>query len=199
MKVFIVGMPQSGRTTVAKALSQLNGYCYVDAASWIRSSFREKKDKELQQHYQDEYHSWLLKRLKNTPNMIVDNVNNSISSYIEGENFIIDGIFSPQDFVSLFDFKKDIVVFLNRTNNQSEYKDYENIGVSVLRDYCFWLSSAELLDKDNWYEYNFNIPGTASNEVKTLGHKNSVFIVKSIAGVINHLQNRLVNLRAPQS
>jgi hypothetical protein len=87
---------------------------------------------------------------------------------------------------------EDFIVFLNRTNNEVDLKDYENIGVSVMRDYCFWLSSANNLDKNNWFEYNFNIPGEESDWVKSLGHKNSVFIVKSINKVISHLKERLL-------
>lgn len=195
-------MPESGRTTVAKAISQNENYCYIDATSWVRSTFREPKDKELPQQYQDELHSWVLNRLKINPQIIIDNVHDAISTYSKlskEQHFVIDGLFSPKDFSQLFDYNQDIVVFVNRTNNQSEYKDYENIGVSVIRDYCFWLSSAECLPKQRWIEYNFTIPGSESGVVKTLGHKNSVFIVRSINTAIAHLHEQLINLLAHQS
>ena len=40
MKIFIVGMPQSGRTTVAKALAQSKDYQYIDATSWVKGLFQ---------------------------------------------------------------------------------------------------------------------------------------------------------------
>jgi hypothetical protein len=72
--------------------------------------------------------------------------------------------------------------------------DHENIGVSVIRDYCFWLSSASLINKSNWLEYNFRIPGEDSEFIKNLGSKNSVFIVKSIKKAISHLKEKLNDL-----
>jgi hypothetical protein len=105
--------------------------------------------------------------------------------------YIIDGILSPKDFTALFDYREDIVVFLNRTDNLHEYRDHENIGTSVIRDYCFWMSAAGVLIKDRWLEYNFKIPGENSDFVKAMGAQNSVFIVKSIERVISHLTERL--------
>jgi adenylate kinase family enzyme len=204
MKIFVIGMPESGRTTVAKELCQLKNHLYIDASSWTKSTFRDQLPNEHDQQYQDELHYWINNRIKLDPNLIISNVNNSINGYNwESKSsdlvFVIDGISSPRDFISLFDFNKDLVVFLNRTGNQSEYKDYESIGVSVMRDYCFWLASADLISKENWHEYNFSIPGEDSDWIKPLGHKNSVFIVKSINRVISHLKEKLFNLQAPQS
>ena len=197
MKIFVVGMPQSGRTTVSKALCELKNFQYIDAVTWVRSTFREQKQGEHPQQYNDEYHSWLTNRMKLNPRLITDNVYDSIDAY--GNNaeddftFVIDGISSPRDLVQLFDYNKDMIIFLNRTNNSSDYKDYENIGVSVMRDFCFWMSSAELLPKDRWLEYNFAIPGEESDWVKPLGQKNSVFLVKSINKVISHLKEQIAN------
>lgn len=199
MKIFIIGMPGSGRTTVAKALSEHPDYRYIDASSWVKSTFREPRPGEPPQQYSDDLHSWFVNRLKLKPSIVSENVYDSIDSYgqfaDDAYRFVIDGVFSPRDFMSLFDYNKDVVVFLNRTNNSSEYKDYENIGVSVMRDYCFWLSSADLLTRDRWFEYNFAIPGDDSDAVKMLGHKNSVFIVRSPKRVISHLKEQLANVK----
>jgi len=199
MKIFIVGAPQSGRTTVAKALCQSKDYQYIEAVSWVRSTFREPKEGEYPQQYSDEFHAWFSQRLKINPNLITDNICNSINAYgkyaEDAYRFVIDGIQSPRDFVSIFDYNKDLVVFLNRTNNEAEYRDYQNIGVSVMRDYCFWLSSADLLPREQWLEYNFAIPGEDSDWIKPLGHKNSVFIVKSTKKVISHLQTHIDTLK----
>jgi adenylate kinase family enzyme len=196
MKIFVVGMPQSGRTTVSKALCELKDFQYIDAVSWVKSNFREQKQGEHPQQYADEYHTWYTNRMKVKPRFISDNVYDCIDAYgqfaEDAYTFVVDGISSPRDLMQLFDYNKDMIVFLNRTNNSADYKDYENIGVSVMRDYCFWLASADLLPKERWLEYNFAIPGDESDWVKQLGQKNSVFLVKNINKVISHLKEQLI-------
>jgi len=194
MKIFIVGMPFSGRTTVAKALAQELEYQYIDASSWLKATFRERAEGEHIQQFQDEYHNYITNRLKLNPYLSIDNVWDVIrSSDKKGEHTIIDGVANPKDFVHLFDMNEDVVVFLNRVDNVEEFKDSESIAVSVIRDYCFWMSSAGLLEKKRWMEYNFRIPGEDSAFVKKLGSKNNVYIAKSITRVISHLKEVLYN------
>jgi len=197
MKIFILGMPQSGRTTVAKALCMAEDYRYIDAYSWIRSMFREIKPGEKEGLYEDEYHNWFINRLKLKPEMIIDSVHDAMNAYNQDEKniFVIDGIRSPRDFLKLFDYNKDVVIFLNRTGNQAEYRDYEDVGLSAIRDCCFWMAATELLPKERWLEYNFSIPGEDSEFVKLLCHKNSVFIVRSINRVISHLKEKLKEIQ----
>jgi len=181
-------------------LAQSKDYQYIDATSWVKGLFREPFPGELTQQYSDEFHTWFTNRLKINPRFITDNIYDTMDAYgPDAEDkftFVIDGLSSPRDLMAMFDYNKDMIVFVNRTNNSEvEYKDYENIGVSLMRDYCFWLSSADLISKERWFEYNFTIPGEDSDWVKPLGHKNSVFIVKSTNRVISHLKEHLSKLR----
>lgn len=197
MKIFIIGLPQSGRTTIAKSLCQDKGFNYVDTFSWIRSNFRDIKPGEHPQQFEDEFHYWFIGRLKSNPRMIVDVIHSTMDSY-QGGNFVIDGLNSPKDFAELFDFNTDFVVFLNRTNNQDIIAhDYQNIGVSVVRDYCFWLSSAGLLPKSRWFEYNFKLSDEDSDSFKAMGSKNSVFMIRSFKKVIAHLKDTLKTFSLP--
>jgi hypothetical protein len=194
MKIFILGLPKSGRTTAAKAIAEqcnnLNdtSMYYINAVEWIKHTFRFQNEKETAQQYNDLYHEFLLNRIKNDPDMVLDNVYDTTDAYgIITSNWVIDGLFSPRDFCRLFDYNHDIVVFLNRTDYEVDAKDYEAVGVSVIRDYCFWLASGSLLSRDHWIEYNFKMNESDSQSVKMLGSKNSVYIVKSINRVISHL------------
>lgn len=197
MKVFIVGLPNSGRTTVAKALAEKEGSFYIDACSWVRNGFRKQADKEPDQKFQDEYFHYVSDLLKRYPDMVSDYIRDRVEDCIiespHTKIFVIDGLHSPKDIVSLFDYNEDYIVFLNRTDSDTDYKDYESIGVSVTRDYCYWLSSANLLNKERWLEFNFKIPGEDSNFIKVLGSKNTVMIVKSINKVISILDETLYN------
>lgn len=191
MKIFIVGLPQSGRTTIAKAVAEHFKARYIDAMSWVRSTFREKRPNEHHQRYEDEYDQFLNIRRMVNPWFITSHVYDLLKSHEEDKIFVIDGIASPRDFAELFDYRQDAVVFVNRTDGETECKDHEKIGVSVIRDFCLWMSSAGLLAKNRWLEYNFKIPGEDSDFVKELGAKNTVFIIRSINKVIPHLLDRL--------
>lgn len=195
MKIFIVGLPQSGRTTVSKALVEAHGYQYIDAMSWIRSTFRKINNDEHPQQYEDDYQQFLTRRMTINPCFISEYMHEMMEiSNKEDTIFVIDGLSSPRDFINLFDYRHDIVIFLNRTDNESEYRDHENIGTSVIRDYCFWMSAVGLIDKKRWMEYNFRIPGDDSDHVKAMGAQNSVFIVKSISRATSHLIDKIKEL-----
>lgn len=199
MNIFIIGAPQSCKTTVAKSLCQDNKFEYIDSSSWIKATFRPQKEQEHIQHYEEEYHHYLINRLKIDPNLGNKNISATMASYSYSYNFVIDGIITPKDFVHLFNYNNDVVVFLNRINNDAEFRDYENISVSVIRDYCFWLASIGLLEKKKWIEYNFKVPSEDSDDIKILGSKNSVYLVKSLNKVISHLQEKLLTLQDHQS
>lgn len=196
MKIFIIGIPYSGRTTVAKAVLQDEKHQYIDASSWVKSTFRDQEYGEHIQKYLESYHEYLTKRIQANPLFAVNNILDTMAAYNNTNVFIIDGINNPKDFVHLFDVNKDIVVFLNRTDNSEEFKDSESIAVSVIRDYCYWMSTAGLLSKNRWLEYNFKIPGEGSeiNLIKKMGTKNSVFISRSINNTITHLKKSLKEL-----
>lgn len=198
MNIFIIGLPNSGRTTAAKALVESGSYLYIDAVSWIRKTFRPINSSEHELEYEDEYHNYVNQMLSINPRVVSENIRlmmhiGDIDNKVE-RIFVIDGILSPQDFINLFDYRKDIVVFLNRIDNESDSKDHENIGMSVIRDYCFWMSSAGLIKKNHWLEYNFRINDDNSDFVKAMGARNSVFIVKSIKRVISHLTEKVKEL-----
>lgn len=183
MKIFIMGLPKSGRTTVARSLSEMNDFFYIDASIPAKRLFMDKfPEGKLRD---DDYHDLIIDTLK--VNRFYIDIVSGITAAYPNEIPVIDGIFSVKDFSYLFDPANDIVVFLNRLDNDVELRDYEDIALSVSRDYCFWLSSTNLLDKKRWFEFNFKMVCEDSPKIRTLGSKNTVFIVKTIERVTEHL------------
>lgn len=193
MNIFILGLPKSGRTTLAKKLAHKEGVHYIDAVSWVTSTFRNINNEEHESSYNEEVFNYISNRLKNNPDLYINNVK-EIQSIYKSNCFIIDGINSPHDLIKLFNYNTDYIIFLNRTDSNHEYKDHENIGISVIRDYCYWMAASNLLSKDKWLEFNFKINGEESNFVKTLGSKNTVYLVKNFNKIID-LINELVLLK----
>jgi len=179
MKIFLIGHSKSGKTMVAKSLTDfkhITGQLHFDMNSNLSS-----------EALKEDYKSILL----NKESFDLDYVNHVINSYHDN-NFVIDGISDPKVFISLFDYTKDMVVFLNRLDNDVNIEDYQNISLCIMRDYCFWLSAIGLLEKERWIEYNFRVPGEDSEVIKKLGSKNSVFVVKSLSKVIAHLKEIII-------
>ena len=187
-------MPESGRTTVAQSLCQNPNFVYVDASAWLKDSFRPQRDGEHPEQYHDAYHHWYLNRVKENKNLIVEHVNSTIAAYNSESSWVVDGVNSPHDFPVLFDHNQDFVIFLNRNDNQEvKIKDYETIGISVIRDYCFWLSAGGMLPKERWLEFNFKMSGVDSERIKKMGSKNTVLIVGSLNKIIVCLKEYLDN------
>jgi adenylate kinase family enzyme len=187
MKIFILGLSNSGRTTVSQALVEDNSL-YISAMDWIKSTFRTKQFGEDSLDFERSFNEYLSERIKVNPFLIADNIEEIIKSCPHNK-FIIDGVLNPQNFMKLFDHNNDMLIVLNRIDNLVDSTDQDNIALNVIRDYCYWLSSMNLLSKDRWIEYNFRINVKGDGAVKKMGTRNIVYIVKSIDNVITHVKD----------
>lgn len=199
MNIFLIGLPHSGSSVVSQSLTQDGSRYLVDTAPWIRDAFRKRREGELIQQYQDEYLAYLTKRLNINPNYVSERVTDIMTRNDDKVSFVIEGLLNPKDFVQLFDYRDDVVVFLNRTDNDIDPGDQENIAISCMRDYCFYMAAHNFLPRTRWLEYNFKMAGEDSDFVKALGSKNSVFIVKSLSRVVSHLHETLKALEEVSS
>jgi hypothetical protein len=188
MNTFLIGLRRSGRTTLAQAICQDKSYQHISTA-WFQEGFRKPKDGETDQHFLDAYYQYFSQTLQEKPRAVVDVVKSALEVF-QGNHCIIDGIQSPRDFTELFDYNRDMVIFLNRIDAPVA-REFESIGVSVIRDYCFWLASSGLLKRKQWHEYNFKIPGEESDFIKELGSKNRVFLTKNLGRVIESVKEAL--------
>lgn len=193
MKVFIIGLPHTGSTKIARSLSDLTGFHYVSATAWLESTFRPPHKGEKKDDYEQAFQSFYSERLKLNPSLCIDNMIDSMLA-VEQENFIIDGIQNPSDFTYCFDYNTDVAIFLNRTDAPQSPKDHEGVSVNVMRDCCLYQALMGLLPRERWLEYNYKIPGEESDFVKETGKHNSVFIIKSLNKVIEHIKGKLCAL-----
>jgi len=187
MKIFILGLANSGRTTIAKALAE-DGSHYISAMDWLRSTFRPSQSDEDNLDFERNFNDYLSERIKLHPYLIADNIQEIIKS-CPNNKFIIDGVLNPQNFIKLFDYNQDIIIVLNRIDNVVDSTDQDNIAINVIRDYCYWLSSMNLLSKEKWIEYNFRMNVKSDSSIKKMGNRNIVYIIKSIDSVLTHVKN----------
>lgn len=187
MKIFILGLSNSGRTTVAKHLADEDSL-YISAMDWVKSTFRPKELGEDNLDFERSFNEYYSERIKVNPFLIAENIEEIIKS-CPHNRFIVDGVLNPQNFMKLFDYNQDVLIVLNRIDNTIDSTDQDNIALNVIRDYCYWLSSMNLLDKDRWIEYNFRINAKGDGTVKKMGTRNIVYIIKSIDNVITHVKD----------
>lgn len=198
-KVFIIGLPQSGRTCLIEELLKAIDFVYINCNLQIENGFRSFKIYETKREFQDAYEIYYLNKLKLDPDFCSKNIQKIIDFNLEkgNFNFIIDNLISPRDFVKLFNYNEDIVVFLNRIDyGDVEYKEHQNVALSSIRDYCFWMSSLGLMKKENWIEFNFVMNSNGINEnspIKKLGIYNTVYLAKSFLRVVSTLKDILIS------
>lgn len=192
MKIFVVGLSNSKKTEFCKSLyNECNlNMNYIHMTDWVKSTFRTIKPNESDQDYELEFIKYLLIRLNINENLLLNNAID-ILKLNNKDISIIEGFFSPKDFIYLFDCKKDIVVFLNRIDNEKSFSPEESLSFGIIKDYCYWLSLNNLLPKDKWIEYNFKVPGEIIDSPRTLINKNTVCLAKSLETAINHFKNYL--------
>ena len=194
MKILIICLPESGRTTIAKVISQQDKSFYISGFDWVKSTFRSKKMDESKDDYDRALNDFVKGRIKINPYLFVDNIYDIMDLNKEHDYYIVDGINSPKDFVHLFDYNKDVALFLNRTDAPDYIEGQNHLGVNIMRDYCLWLATMDLLPKARWLEYYFPIPGDPSaDNVKVLGQKNTVTITKSVDKTIALIKEALWN------
>lgn len=192
MKIFVLGLSNSKKTDFCKALyDECNlDINYIHMTDWVKSTFRAIKPNESEQDYELDFIKYLLFRLNINSNLLLNNALD-ILKVNEKNISIIEGFFSPKDFISLFDYKNDIVVFLNRVDNTKSFSPEEYLSFGIIKDYCYWLSLNNLLPKDKWIEYNFKIPGEIIDSPKILVNKNTICLARSLETAIVHFKNVL--------
>ncbi len=140
--LFIIGASGSGKTTLT------NLFYYRDkisASGWIESKFPEEYKNRLNDKSRKDITKKSLDSLKEDPNICINYIRNHNLNY---NDFIIDGIRNPRDFISLFDCNKDTVIFLRRLATPAA-NSFET-GIYVIENYINWLISNNLLSEKSF-------------------------------------------------
>src|SRR5208282_402980 len=101
MKIFIIGLSQSGKDKIASALTEDPRLHYISATDWLASTFRPSRPTEKVEEYEQAYHDYYISRLKDDQDMVIDNLFKSMQA-VDSDHFLIDGINNPADFTYFF-------------------------------------------------------------------------------------------------
>jgi len=145
MNIFILGKSGVGKTPLAKHLAEVYHMNYVKASEYFRSTYHSKESDRNK--FIQGITTYSQKELSNNYRVNID--------YLSPlHNSVIEGIRNPIDFSNLFDFNKDIAIFLN-TQNELLSTSFEN-GIYCIQSILKWSVSQNITPSDHVISYSFD-------------------------------------------
>lgn len=156
-KVFVLGSSGAGKTPIARQLAEALGVRHVAASAWVRNAFAD-----LQLHVDPKFTSagaggggtadrqavveamtrFSIEELRKNPRACLD-----VAGPEMDVPCVVEGMRNPFDFVHAFDWRTDLVVFVQRGDNALERTAFEE-GLEVIGNYLTWLRKAGILEGD---------------------------------------------------
>jgi hypothetical protein len=177
MKIFVIGYSGIGKSPFTnKLLTRLPTAQLITASEWVRSKFEVGTSAEVLTAYSKE-------QLKTNPNSCVSFINQKYD--FDNKITIIEGIRNPYDFNRLFDYTKDIVVFLSRESLVSRTSFEEN-GISAIKAYINFLLAESLLEKTRVLYIHFSSKNKYSASAIVIPNLDSL--------ILNDLEDAIIPL-----
>ncbi len=167
MKIFVIGMSQSGKSTLTKYLCEKFDFSHIQSSIMVRNTFPFKEsDYDNKQDFIEAITKFSIELNRKNPNAVSDYIKNNYNL----NNVIIEGIRNPNNFFQLFDIKTDKVIYLNYLNNKIEKTNFEN-GIDVILNYLNWNLEMEILKEGSFQKIEFN----SYEEIKGKINEKSLF------------------------
>ena len=152
MNLFIIGPSGTGKTPVAKYVADNLGFQLVKSSQYFREGFQKNlKDYETRGAFVNAITEYSLGELKKDPMCNINYINNH---YDMSKDCVIEGIRNPNDFMAFFNPKTDYVLELYYVYTDIIPSKIES-GISVIRDIIQWNIAQGIMDKKQYYEFNF--------------------------------------------
>ncbi len=145
MKIFLIAYSHVGKSTLGELLvDNIDNSVLFGASSWVRESCLKNSSVEEMTTY-----------AKNILSVNPWYSINYIKNKIDPEKIsIIDGVRNPFDFTHLFDYTKDIVIFLSRAG-VGPSSSFEKTGILSIRSYIEFLLSEDFISKNRAIKIHF--------------------------------------------
>lgn len=146
MKIFVIGVSQTGKSTLSKYLCEKYQMKHIQSSVMVRETFSKKEsDFKNKQDFIDAITEYSILLNRRNPNAVSD----YIQEHYFLENVIIEGIRNPNNFHKLFDIKKDKVILLDYTKNSIIKTDFES-GIDVIDNYLNWNLKMKIITENNY-------------------------------------------------
>lgn len=145
MKIFIIGISKTGKSTLSIYLSNKYNLEHIQSSLSIRNSFEYKEsDFNNKQDFINAITQYSIELNQKVPNFISTYIKNN---YDLTKNIIIEGIRNPNNFFDLFNINEDKVIFLDYLNNEVKQTKFEN-GINIIKDYLNWNLELNIIQKN---------------------------------------------------
>lgn len=142
MKIFVIGQSNSGKTSFSKKLAEALGAVHIPISEWVRSRFPEFNDGVKSDERVEIMTKFSINALKRDPAVAVNFLRHK---HDLSKPCAIEGIRNPSDFMQLFDYTSDFVIFIENKNNHIKFTGFER-GVHIIESYLGYLLSNGLMD-----------------------------------------------------
>lgn len=171
MKIFVVGCSQSGKTPFSEYISIALRCPRVGASEFFRKTFRYSGQLSRQE-FTDAITDFSLEVLRRDPDVNVRHLRDRLPNTL----CVVEGVRNPRDFVCLFDYRADRVVYLSCAETDVEETTFGH-GVDVIRELTDYWVRCGLLDVRRVSEVKIQsfleIEAAADNFVRALGETES--------------------------
>lgn len=168
MKIFIIGISKTGKSTLSTYLSNKYNLEHIKSSLSIRNSFEYKEsDFNNKQDFINAITEYSIELNQKVPNFISTYIKNN---YDLTKNVIIEGIRNPNNFFDLFNINEDKVIFLDYLNNEVKQTKFEN-GIDVIKHYLNWNLELNIIPQ-NRIQY---LIYSNYNEIQGLLNEKSLF------------------------
>jgi len=151
MNIFIIGSSGTGKTPIAKKISEALNMKTVKASEYFRIKFNDAK---IPFKNRDDFISKITKFsqqiLKDDYNININYIKNQMSV-----SCVIEGIRNPIDFTNIFNFNNDIVIKLNYTKNNLKITEFED-GIDIIGRVCEWAIINKIMPSENMKDFTYD-------------------------------------------
>lgn len=124
MNIFIVGASDTGKSSLAKFLSERYNIKHIQASKWLRDTYKMEAD-EMVEEYTNRITNISIELLKNDPDFFIDKIREQYAT-----TNIIEGIRNIRDFMVLYNPNTDILI---KTVHDYGYKtSFEEDGLKLI-------------------------------------------------------------------
>ena len=143
MKIYVIGSSKSGKTPFASKIAEVLGWSLVCASEWFRKTFLQQGPSD-RQAFTDAITAFTIQTLREDPDL---NLRYLSSRHDLSRPCVVEGFRNPRDFIRLFDYRQDRVVFLRCEETDLRETDFEG-GIQVMRSYLRYLLDCGLLREE---------------------------------------------------